>query len=374
MSLTRWRVVVGAVMAAGLLWPAGAGADWRDDERTEIVQRQLALAEELDELAASDDELADALETLDLWIGVQTAEVDHTQAVLAEATIAAERSAAAEEAKAAEIDDLESLMATMAVNAYVQPPSADHLATLKNSAAPADAARISVYLDVKSERDTDLVQQLRQAREQLGRLTQRTRATEERAQAARDEAASTLEDLAVTRERFGVIHDEVLARQAGATYESEIFALALDRSNRHLIAQASTRPESRLPLTSVRGIRVHQSIAGQLEMLLAAAEADGIVLGGGGFRTHAEQIELRRLHCGEEQEAIYEMPSSECSPPTARPGNSMHEIGLAVDFTYNGTTISNRNSAAFRWLADNADIYGLHNLPSEPWHWSLNGS
>jgi uncharacterized membrane protein len=60
------------------------------------------------------------------------------------------------------------------------------------------------------------------------------------------------------------------------------------------------------------------------------------------------------------------------APPTARPGTSMHEKGLAIDFTCGGGTIS-RGSACFDWLEGHAAGYGLYNLPSKPWHWSANG-
>jgi LAS superfamily LD-carboxypeptidase LdcB len=50
----------------------------------------------------------------------------------------------------------------------------------------------------------------------------------------------------------------------------------------------------------------------------------------------------------------------------------MHERGLAIDFTQNGQTIS-RGSSGFAWLSAHAASYGLYNLPSEPWHWSVNG-
>ena len=52
----------------------------------------------------------------------------------------------------------------------------------------------------------------------------------------------------------------------------------------------------------------------------------------------------------------------------------MHERGLAVDLTVGGRAITSRSSPAFRWLAANAARYGFFNLPSEPWHWSVNGS
>lgn len=119
-------------------------------------------------------------------------------------------------------------------------------------------------------------------------------------------------------------------------------------------------------LADVQGIVVHNSIAQQLENLLAAAEADGLTLTGTGYRSHQRQIELRRAHCGTSNYAIYEMPSSQCSPPTARPGSSMHEQGLAVDFV----NCSSHSTACWQWLNANGATYGFFNLASEPWHWS----
>jgi D-alanyl-D-alanine carboxypeptidase len=104
--------------------------------------------------------------------------------------------------------------------------------------------------------------------------------------------------------------------------------------------------------------------------MLDAAAADGIVLGGGGYRSSASQVALRRAHCPDPVNS----PASSCRPPTARPGQSMHERGLAIDFTYQGRTIGSHSSPAFRWLANHAGGYGFHNLPSEPWHWSVNGN
>jgi len=125
-------------------------------------------------------------------------------------------------------------------------------------------------------------------------------------------------------------------------------------------------------LTSVWGIRVHESIADKLLALLKAASRDGIRLGGGGYRSSDSQVALRRAHCGTSNWAVYSKPSYQCRPPTARPGASMHERGLAVDFTQNGRALWS-NTSGFRWLKRNASKYGLRNLPSEPWHWSVNG-
>jgi probable HAF family extracellular repeat protein len=135
----------------------------------------------------------------------------------------------------------------------------------------------------------------------------------------------------------------------------------------------SAEGSTRLELADVRGITVNAAIAAPLEQLLAAAEADGLNLSGGGHRSPEEQIELRRQHCGDSYYAIYEMPSSQCSPPTARPGRSLHERGLAIDFTCDGALIESHSDPCFQWMATHATRYGFFNLASEPWHWSLTG-
>jgi len=146
-------------------------------------------------------------------------------------------------------------------------------------------------------------------------------------------------------------------------------------------ATARARPEltggfdvgGPVELTLVGGIEVNSRIAANVEALLAAAAADGITLGGGGYRSNSAQIELRKAHCGPTAYDIYEKPSAQCHPPTARPGHSMHELGLAIDFTYQAKVIASRDSPAYQWLAANAATHGFYNLPAEPWHWSVNG-
>jgi len=77
-----------------------------------------------------------------------------------------------------------------------------------------------------------------------------------------------------------------------------------------------------------------------------------------GFRTRAEQIELRRLHCGPTDYDIYERPAMECRPPTAIPGTSQHERGLAVDLG------GDLGLAAY--LAPSCRL--TLTVPGEPWH------
>jgi LAS superfamily LD-carboxypeptidase LdcB len=127
-------------------------------------------------------------------------------------------------------------------------------------------------------------------------------------------------------------------------------------------------------LATVRGIVVDSSLAPGLDALLAAAAASGVALAGSGYRDPSQQVAVRRANCGSSAYAIYEMSPSQCHPTTARPGASMHEQGLAIDFTAGGALITSRSSAGYRWMATNASRFGFFNLPSEPWHWSANGN
>ena len=127
-------------------------------------------------------------------------------------------------------------------------------------------------------------------------------------------------------------------------------------------------------IASVGGFLVAGSIAGQTARLLEASAGAGLSLGGSAYRDVNTQVDLRRQHCGPTEFDIWLKPASQCSPPTAIPGRSMHEKGLAIDFTCAGVLIRDRASPCFVWLAANAASFGFYNLPSEPWHWSTNGN
>jgi D-alanyl-D-alanine carboxypeptidase len=119
----------------------------------------------------------------------------------------------------------------------------------------------------------------------------------------------------------------------------------------------------------VNGITVHKSVSFAFRRMMADAKADGVALSGGGFRTKQRQIELRTINgCPD----VWTAPASSCRVPTAIPGRSLHELGLAVDITSGGRSLT-AGSPGFRWLAANAREYGFVNLPSEPWHWSITG-
>jgi len=129
-----------------------------------------------------------------------------------------------------------------------------------------------------------------------------------------------------------------------------------------------TGPAPQSDTVVASGFRVHKCLASRLNDMVAAAKKSGITLTGWGWRDYNEQIALRRQHCGTTYYDIWQKPSSQCNPPTATPGKSLHEYGLAVDFSSMTST-----SAGFKWLKANAAKYHFYNLPSEAWHWSWNG-
>ncbi|BCY10591.1 D-alanyl-D-alanine carboxypeptidase family protein [Actinoplanes sp. L3-i22] len=122
--------------------------------------------------------------------------------------------------------------------------------------------------------------------------------------------------------------------------------------------------------TQVYGVTVHKNIAFAFKRMVDDAKADGVQLSGGGFRTTQRQAELRVINgCPD----VWTAPSSSCRVPTAIPGRSLHELGLAIDISSGGKTISS-STPAFKWLKLHADEYGFVNLPAEAWHWSISGN
>jgi hypothetical protein len=129
----------------------------------------------------------------------------------------------------------------------------------------------------------------------------------------------------------------------------------------------------KIRLCNVGGIIVNVAIEKNIKAILDGGKSAGLVFGGSGYRSYRRQIELRQQNCGTSNYDVYQKPSSQCSPPTAIPGNSMHEWGLAVDLTCGGSQVS-RSSPCFKWLEENQGTHQLLNLPSEAWHWSSTGT
>jgi D-alanyl-D-alanine carboxypeptidase len=112
---------------------------------------------------------------------------------------------------------------------------------------------------------------------------------------------------------------------------------------------------------------VAPALANAFLQLQAAAAQAGFSLGiASGYRSYDQQVALRRAHCGSSHYDIYSKPASQCSPPTAVPGKSNHNHGLAIDIS--GT------KAAKAWANANGAKFGLHfPVSGEDWHVELIG-
>ena len=132
--------------------------------------------------------------------------------------------------------------------------------------------------------------------------------------------------------------------------------------------------ESSQVLVAGHSFRVHQDIKDNTEALFSAlnehlAANNETPATAWGWRSFSTQVGLRVTNgCPD----IWLARSSSCKKAhTARPGGSNHEQGYAIDIYHRGGgSITN---TAFRWLQNNAAGFGFYNLPSEPWHWSING-
>lgn len=360
-------------------------------DRQRVGTAEVAKAREVDAANAQLTDLTNALVVLRRAVNNQLADLQYANAQLDKAEKAVDAAQTDVDDAQSELADLEIRVSEMAVRAFVDDEGDQALVLAVDD--PTKAMRMDVMRAQATQTDLQLVDQLRDAQEDL---------TVRRAEALN--AVDAAEQLR------GESEEELLALQAEQAAQSNLTSAAEDRLDHllaeraalatlgadldgglgdtdALVAQLAASP-SAVPTAPVvapslvteddiayagNGIYVHTTIVENIRRLLIDAAADGVELSGGGYRSSASQIATRRANCGSTNYAIYEMPSSRCSPPTARPGRSMHEQGMAIDFTSNGKLIRSRSGSGWNWLAANAARYGLKNLPAEPWHWSING-
>ena len=382
-------------------------------ERERVRAQAANVATQVDALQATDAQVEAALVALERNVAGQQALLAEAKRAAVEAEQAFADATAAVELKTAEIAGLRDQIREFAVDAFVHPPSDDALAAL-DSDDPGEAAEKRALLEIQNASDADLLDQLRSAEEDLEVQRQLAEAASQRAEEKQAAAGDRLAELTEARDLQSAYAEQVEARlehslsEAAALAELDADLSAEIQAEQARAAELARRAAASAPRPSSGGggggggsggggggsgggslnpslgsascpgggsITVASSIAGSLQSMLNAASSSGINLCGGGYRSSDGQIQTRMNNCGTSYYAIYEMPASQCSPPTARPGQSMHERGLAIDFTCNGGgVIGSRSSPCFQWLAGNASGYGFYNLPSEPWHWSSNGN
>lgn len=396
-----------------------------EDQREEVQRQQAARAAEIDALEAESDDVLAALDTVN-------SQYDQEAAALQRAQREAESAQAELDGTRTELQRIDNEVATLKarvddriLRSYIGAPPA--ISGILDDEDFMDATRRIVLLRNQASTDEDLLSSLGAARADQTELQSQLVADEAAAQdkvAASQARLNTFSDAQQRQQQLAndvesrldrtlseaqalesvdaQLADEIRAEQDAIAARMAFLATSTTTttappapittaasagettSGAPATAAPSTPPATAAAppsfaitsysgdIVSVNGIRVHKSIAANVQALLQAAAADGVSLSGGGFRDPQAQINLRIAHCGSSQYAIYQMPASQCSPPTARPGSSNHEKGLAIDFSQGGRALT-RSSSGFAWLRANAGRYGLQNLPSEPWHWSVDG-
>jgi LAS superfamily LD-carboxypeptidase LdcB len=406
----RVLAVVVLVMAfAAPAHEAAAGPDQQaptaaEQQKAEVNARQGEVAIEVDVLNAQVADVQAALATLDANVTTQQAEFDAASG--AAETAAAELVAAEAAVTDAQfrVDALNLASDALLTEAYIGPPAETAMDTL-SAESMSDALVMHAVIEMQADQDKSVMELLSQARDDLtaereNRAVAATAAEDTRvlaeqelgeATAAREqqaafaaEAEAALDHKLTEAENLATIDAQLSAQIAAEQAEAARLAEEARRAAEAAAAAANQPPPDSGPGTviDVAGdlasvscytgghITVADSIAGSTQAMLDAAHGDGVDLCGGGYRDPAAQIALREAHCGSGYYNIYQKPASQCHPPTARPGTSMHEQGLAIDFA----NCSTRSTACYRWLNGHAAGFGFYNLPSEPWHWSINGN
>jgi len=132
-------------------------------------------------------------------------------------------------------------------------------------------------------------------------------------------------------------------------------------------ADGSTDSDTYLHPTEKFTIRKCDTALGEVSSLISqkvvdmvkAAKADGVNLVGSSWRSYESQQQLYIDNC----------KRGHCDTPTAKPGNSQHERGLATDFG-----AADKGGKVWNWLSANGAKYGYINFPAESWHWSMSGT
>ena len=385
-SLTRAVLAVAAATLFAVV-PVLVQAEESDDPRAErdAVREQAAdIAAELDGLRADAADLQDALAALDENVRSKRAQYEDAQRAARTALAEAEAARVEERRLEAEIVVLQDEAADAAVDAYIRPPESNDAAVFDTADINESALR-EALLRNQTNRQEDVIDQLRVAEDDLSAQRIAAEDAAREAEQLRGETQVQYQELRAAQDQQRELARQVEERINHAAGEAAALAEQDEELSQQIEEEAAQfaafisgidlgppgQPYQSGPVSvqdAGNGIIVNVSIAPQITAMIQAAGADGVYLSGGGYRDSAQQIALRQSHCGSSYYAIYQMPSSSCSPPTAIPGTSMHEQGLAIDFDN-----CSYGTSVYNWLSANAATYGMYNLPSESWHWSTTG-
>ena len=390
-------VALTAVLVSGIGLPAWAQDDEErleelKAEREQVQAAAAAQALEVDAATATFDEVVAALDDVNALVDLQESRLADAERAVA----SAEQQVLDAEQRRAEIAlemlDLRALIADLAVTAFTGESGAngEDLTAFLINEDPTEAARRRSLVEFHTGSLTDGVDRLRALESEAGvveeqRIAAVAEAEEQRleverrqvelaaAQAAQIELVIDAEARLEARLAEAVFIEEQDAELAGEIRrQEEAIARRIREEAARKAAEEAARRRTNLPppadrsdMVNAEGFIVHVDVADAVGRMIRAAEADGVLLTGWGWRSSQRTAELRVINgCPD----VHQSPPSSCRIPTARPGQSMHEFGRAIDFERCWYS-----SACFGWLSSNAAAYGFINLPGESWHWSTNG-
>ena len=394
-----------AIVASFVLVGSGSVTAQEDDEQRleelqderEELQAELAdAASQVDASQATFEEVLTALDDINALVDIQEARLADAQ----QAVRSAERLVLQAEIRIQEIieeqNGLRDDMSDLAVASFTgeSGENGEDLTALLLNDNPTEAARRRSLVQLQTGNLGDSLDRMRQLNTEAEQVEADLQRAAEAALANQDEAeqrqvelnnaidlqvqlvldvearfearlaeAQALEEL--DTELAGEIRrqEEEIARRV----REEAAARAAAAAAAAAAAQAASQPAlpSSGEIVTVEGFAVHESVSDAVGRMIRDARSAGVNLTGSGWRSPERTAQLRVINgCPD----VYESSPSSCRIPTARPGQSMHERGLAIDFASCW-----RGSACFIWLSNNAANYGFFNLPSESWHWSTNG-
>ncbi len=363
------------------------------DERERIQIEVATAATKIDAATADFDVVAQALDDINGLVDLQEARLADARQAVRSAEALVEQAVLRREEIATEMNELRMVVTDLAVASFTGEAgeNGEDLTAFLLSDDPTEAVRRRSLVQFQTGNLADALDRMRQLEAEVEQVEiDRTRAVEA-AVVNRTEALErqTEVDLALDAQLELVLDVEARLenRLAEAQYLTEIDAdkaaeirqqeevisrRIREEAARKAAAEAARRAAARPPpadiadMVQAEGFWVHKDVADVVGRMMRAARADGVNLSGYSYRSPQRTAELRVINgCPD----VYESSPSRCRIPTARPGQSMHERGLAIDFRSCW-----RGSDCFTWLSNNASKYGYRNLPSESWHWSTNGS
>jgi septal ring factor EnvC (AmiA/AmiB activator) len=419
LTLARHRSLIAAALVAAIgasavvAAPPTAAQQQPGSERNQIRSGDALVSVNVDVLRAEDTEVSGALSDVRENVDNQKAALSEAQGALAAAQTNLANAEAALTDTQTRLSAINDQADGVVVDAFISPPYESALDAL-TAESTEDATVKQALLGLQANDNAALLAQYMDLQAQLNAekaTRQQAKDAAESAQADADAAYTDVQDAVGQQAAFAAeVEKRIDQRLAEADNLEQIdpelaeqirgrvdeLAAALNELDeevqaehaRQTAAELAEQAEVNKNITGLKPVpggvtdvacpdggvvQVAGDIAHQVERLLADADAAGFTMCGYGYRDPADQIAVRRANCGTSNYAIYQAPSSYCSPPTARPGTSMHEQGLAIDFTIGNGTIRS-GSGASNWMRANAANYGLYNLPGEAWHYSVDGN